>query len=93
MDQDDRILDGILLCENPDSGWGKSKDIAAAAELLGQQSAWIPDPAAAVSSKGTTLTRTICRDETVPPAQGPENWYITANSSATPGKPNNPKRY
>jgi hypothetical protein len=95
MDQDDRVLDGILLCENPDSGWGKSKekDIAAAAELLGLQSAWIPDPAGAVCTNGTTNTRTICRAQSASPAQGPENWYITATSGATPGKPNSTKRY
>jgi predicted thioesterase len=93
MDQDDRVLDGILLCDNPDAGWGNKKDIAAAVELLGLQSAWIPNPAGAVYTNGTTNTRTISRDESTTPAQGPENWYITATSGATPGKPNNPKRY
>jgi hypothetical protein len=51
-------------------------------------------PADAIRSTGTTLTRTICRDETVKENSGTAvEWYITANSSATPGKPNNPKRY
>jgi len=87
----------------------KDKDIAAAAEFLGRKGAWLkpgesspspgggaaftPVPADAVSTAGTTLTRTICRDESIPPLPGAGNWYITATSNATPGKPNSTKRY
>ena len=111
MDQDDRIIDAVLLCENPKE-WGKNNS-AAAAEFLGRNGAWlpptasgtaadgaegeegtfIPDYASAVNTAGTTLTRTICRDENLPPRPRIDNWYITANSGATPGKPNSVKRY
>ena len=97
MDQDDRILDAVLLCENPQE-WGKNNS-AAAAELLGRQGAWLSKsggalgPEDAITTAGTTATRTICRDESLPPATGSGNWYICAASSATPGKVNNPKRY
>ena len=91
MDQDDRIIDAIVLCEKS-TEWGKNNS-AAAAEFLGENGAWPADPASAVSSAGTANTRTICRDENLAPAPRAENWYITATSSATPGKPNSPKRY
>ena len=91
MDQDDRIIDAVLFCENS-TEWGKNNS-AAAAEFLAENEAWLPDPANAVSTAGTTATRTICRDESIPPARRSANWYVSATSSATPGKPNNPKRY
>jgi len=107
MDQDDRIIDAVLLCENS-TEWGKNNS-KAAAEFLGQnggwlppdgenegidgEGGWIPGPAAAVNTTGTTATRTICRDESIPAGPRKNNWYITATSSDTAGKPNNPKRY
>ena len=99
LDQDSRIVDSVLLSESADPWWGKDY-LAEAAELLYKGDAWksadgkICSPADAVISGGTTVTRTICRDETLTRNSGTAaDWYITANSSATPGKPNNPKRY
>jgi hypothetical protein len=103
MDQDDRILDAVLLSESAAGNWANDK-IAEAAKFLGKEKAWlpaggeagegwIPGPSDALISAGTTVTRTICRDENIPPEKRAGNWYITATSSATPGKPNNPKRY
>jgi hypothetical protein len=99
LDQDNRVVDSVLLSESGDPWWGKDY-FADAAEFLFKAGAWessdgkICSPADAVSSSGTTLTRTICRDETLKQSSGTAaDWYITANSSATPGKPNNPKRY
>jgi hypothetical protein len=97
-DQDDRILDAILFSEAPDPWW-KDDALAQAAELLEGQGAWsgpaggIPGPAEAVSSRDTTATRTICRDESLPDSHGAGDWYITAASNATPGKPNSTRRY
>jgi hypothetical protein len=93
MDQDDKIIDALVLCEKP-TDWGKNNSTAAA-EFLGRNGAWFPsvDPAAAVISSGTTNTRTICRDETIPHSLRADNWYIAATSNATPGKPNSSKRY
>jgi len=99
LDQDDGVVDSVLLSESADPWWNKDY-FAEAAEFLFKAGAWesqdgnICNPVDAVSSSGTTLTRTICRDETLKQSSGTAaDWYITANSSATPGKPNNPKRY
>ena len=85
-----------------------SKTFASAAEFLGSRKAWFPSESpsgdaageasvpglgSAAVTLGTTNTRTLCRDETIAPARRAANWYITATSSATPGLPNNPKRY
>jgi hypothetical protein len=99
LDQDDRVVDAVMLSENADPWWNKDY-FAEAAEFLYNASAWkspdnkICDPSNAVQSAGTTVTRTICRDESLVKDSGTAtDWYITANSSASPGKPNNPKRY
>jgi len=101
MDQDNKIIDAVLLSESQDAKW--SDKITEAANLLGKGKAWLPSsgnsaewspgPSDAVITAGTTLTRTICRDDTLSPKPCAGSWYITANSSATPGKENNPKRY
>jgi len=101
MDQDDRIIDAVLLCENP-ADWGRNNS-AAAAEFLarngawlpadGESAGWIPGPADAVAARGTTATRTICRDESIPPAPRAGNWYIAATGNATPGRENNTRRH
>jgi hypothetical protein len=99
LDQDDSVVDAVMLSENADPWWNKDY-FAEAAEFLYNAAAWkspddkICDPSKAVQSTGTTLTRTICRDESLGKNSGTAaDWYITANSSASPGKPNNPKRY
>jgi hypothetical protein len=93
MDQDDRIIDAVILCENSNE-WGKYNSIEAA-EFLGGKGAWLPsaDIANAVNTTGTTNTRTICRDQAIPHSPQADNWYITANSGVTLGEQNNPKRY
>jgi hypothetical protein len=59
LDQDDRILDAVLLSELTDVWWAK-ESLAAAAEFLHEQGAWIPgDPPAgseAVPSGGSNGT-------------------------------------
>jgi hypothetical protein len=99
LDQDDRVVDAVMLSENADPWWNKDY-FAEAAEFLYNAAAWkspdnkICDPSKAVQSTGTTVTRTICRDESLEKNSGTAaDWYITANSCASPGKPNNPKRY
>ena len=110
VDQDDRIIDALLLSENPGVVWA-NQNIAVAAELFGREkawlppgdaesgansganSAWIPGPSDAVISAGTTATRTINCDESLAPAPRAGNWYITATSGNTPGRPNDPRRH
>jgi len=99
LDQDDRVVDAVMLSEAADPWWNKDY-FAEAAGFLFEAGAWkSPDgkictPANAIQSTGTTVTRTICRDETLGiNSRTAADWYITANSSATPGSQNNPKRY
>ncbi|MDR0568075.1 MAG: hypothetical protein LBG87_02585 [Spirochaetaceae bacterium] len=98
MDQNDKTLDAVVLSEDPDS-WGAKQDVAKAAEFLSAQGAWQSAsrnalaPRDAVPSKNATATRSICRDERASDNNRASNWYITASSGATPGKPNTQKRY
>jgi len=104
MDQDGRIIDAVLLSERADVMWS-SENIAQAAAFLARNNAWnaadgrktdegwVPSPIDAVRTAGTTATRTICRDESIPPEQRAGNWYITATSGASAGKANNPRRH
>jgi hypothetical protein len=99
LDQDDSVVDAVMLSESADPWWNKDY-FAEAAEFLFNAAAWkspdnkICDPSKAVQSARTTLTRTICRDEELGKNSGTAiDWYITANSNATPGKPNSVKKY
>jgi len=98
LDQDDKVIDAVMLSENPDTWWTKDY-FAEAAEFLFNSGAWkspaggVCSPADAVASGKTTNTRTICRDETVENSGTAKDWYITDTSNATPGKPNSTKRY
>jgi len=99
LDQDDHVVDAVMLSEKADSWWTKDY-FAEAAEFLFKTGAWkspvekVCSPTDAVSSGDTSPTRTICRDEKLNANSGTAaDWYITANSSATPGTTNNPKRY
>jgi hypothetical protein len=98
LDQDDKALAAVMISDNAASWWAKDY-LAEAAELLFMQGAWksadgkIGGPANAASAAGTTATRTICRDETANSNNTADGWYITDTSKATPGKPNDPKRY
>jgi hypothetical protein len=98
LDQDDKVIDAVILSEKPDVWWTKDY-FAEAAEFLYSSGAWktedggICSPRDAFNTTGSTATRTICRDETVENSRSAKDWYITNTSCATPGKPNNPKRY
>jgi len=98
LEQDDKVLDAVMISEKPDPLWSKNY-FTDAAGFLFSKGAWkspagtVCSPADAVISSATTLTRSICRDEKVENTHTAADWYITANSGATPGKENNPKRY
>jgi hypothetical protein len=98
LDQDDKALDCVMISETQDSWWNKEY-FADAAQMLFEQGIWktanglICAPVNSVQSAGTTATRTICRDENTVNSHTASDWYIAATSCATPGKPNNPKRY
>jgi hypothetical protein len=88
-DQDDQVIDAVMLNENQEASWSK-ENLIVAAELLENNNAWLEN---AVHSQYATATRTICRDESFSDGNTANDWYITATSSATPGAPNNTKRY
>jgi hypothetical protein len=98
LDQDDNVLDAVMISATPDAWWNRDY-FAEAATFLFEKGAWkspegkIGSPADAVNSNTTTGTRTICRDETKENTNTAADWYITATSGATPGKPNNPRRH
>jgi hypothetical protein len=100
LDQDDKVIDAVMISESADAPWDKDY-LAEAADFLFQQDAWksaggkISEPVNAVSSSNikTAITRSISRDETVKDSNTAADWYVTANSGATPGEPNNPKRF
>jgi hypothetical protein len=97
LDQDDNALAAVMISGNAASWWAKDY-LAEAAEFLFKQGAWksadgkICGPADAVSTANTTTTRTMSRDETMENTNTAADWYVTASSGATPGKPNNLKR-
>jgi hypothetical protein len=98
LDQDDKVLASAMIAEKPDPVWAK-KHLEEAANFLFTKDAWKSAdgkacrPSDAVSSAGTTATRTICRNEKKANTNAAADWYITATSGLTPGKPNNEKRY
>jgi hypothetical protein len=93
LDQDDRVLDAVMICEKPDVSWSKDY-FTQAAEFLFSGNAWksadgeICIPAEAVISTGITATRSISRKENADDTNTAADWYITASGKMTPGKPN-----
>jgi hypothetical protein len=100
LDQDDRVIDAVMLSENPDPWWNKEY-LVEAADFLFRQGAWtspegkIPGPADALISANikTAMTRSISRDESVEDHNGAADWYVTATGGISPGKPNKPARF
>jgi hypothetical protein len=101
LDQDDRIIDALLIAEGS-SDWSKNKNLSKAAEFAAKQGAWLnkdgeqvktPDHTDAVVSKGTTKTRTLCRNETKADSNTLADWYICKASNATPGGENSTELY
>jgi hypothetical protein len=98
MNQDGQVLSAVMIAEHPDSSWNRDH-FTAAAEFLFKQGAWksptgeVSTPQDAVSSSKTTVTRSISRDETVENTKTAADWFVTANSGATPGLPNSTARF
>jgi hypothetical protein len=94
MDQDDKIIDGVLL-KTEKYAW--KEEVATAAKIMVSQGAWkaakeLPGPEDAVNTSNATATRTINRSGSAD-SNSAADWYITVTSGATPGKVNNPGRY
>jgi hypothetical protein len=84
MDQDDRILDGILMCEKADA-W--KNDIVSAAEMLAKQGVWNGSGAdsAVPTATVTTPNRTIKRKNT-PNSGGAADWEIVSSTGKKTAK-------
>ena len=100
LDQDDNVIDAVMLAESMDPWWNKDY-LAAAANFVYEKGAWksadgkVPGPKDAVDSFNikTAMTRSLSRDETAADTNTAADWYITATSGITLGKPNNPARF
>jgi hypothetical protein len=100
LDQDGRALDAVLLSETADAAWTKDT-LSRAATVFEEGLFWKKKtgetgpllPADAADSRGTTATRTICRDEAVADSDTRADWYVTVTGGATPGAPNSTDRY
>ena len=96
MDENGRVLDAVMITDMPNSEW--NSQFAEAAAFLFSHGAWksttgtSPGPADAVDSSGIgqAMTRSISRTETKENTHTAADWYVTPNSGATPGRPNNP---
>jgi hypothetical protein len=98
-DKEGFCLDAVMFAEYSET-WKDKVFFTEASAFLFAQGAWkseaetVSGPQDAVNTnKTTTTTRTICRDETTANSHTASDWYITATSGATPGRPNNPNRY
>ena len=100
MDLDDQVLAAVMISENPGASWSHAH-FSAAAELLFAQGAWTspsggagtPNDAVSSADIRTSTTRSISRDETVDDTRTAADWYVTANSGATPGFENDTRRF
>jgi hypothetical protein len=84
VDQDDTVLDAVMFRAESDK-WAKNADFAKAAALLARQGAWEGEP---FDNTGTTLTKTICRNETTADSNTAADWYVAPSSGHTPGRAN-----
>ncbi|MDR1909230.1 MAG: hypothetical protein LBQ35_04885 [Spirochaetaceae bacterium] len=98
VDQDDRVLDALIFCDDS-SGWWKDEKMAQAAEFLAAADAWtgseggMSGPADAASSAGVTATRTLNRRPDYPDSNTASDWYVTVTSGNSPGQGNNENVY
>lgn len=95
MDPKENVLDAVMLSDNHNAEW-RRVFLAEAARFLFEKGAWsspegeVSRPLDAVNTSGigTSLTRSVSRDETAENAGNATNWYITSVGGATPGLPN-----
>jgi hypothetical protein len=98
LDQDDRVIDAVMMSENPDPWWAK-EHFAAAAEMLKEKGAWaapdsgVPGPQDAVitAAINTAMTKSISRNEAAADTNTAADWFITAKDGISPGRKNSVK--
>jgi hypothetical protein len=99
VDQDDKIIDGVVLSGDPGKEWSEKTDkgLFAAAALFAEQGAWYTaeggevmpssDNAVNCGPINTSVTKSISRYENRK-GNTAADWYLS--SAATPGAPNKP---
>ncbi len=93
---DDSYLDGVLYCESTRQDWAKpyQKELAAA---LFNKNIWAGDIgcSSVVKSDNMTSTQTLCRQNISEYCgiSSKSDFFVTAKSSASPGKPNSNTPY
>jgi len=107
MDKDDNILDAVMFAENTIPKNSVTPFFAAAEYLFSKGAeggefprAWmspngtLPGHEDAVKSSllGSSLTRSISRDESTPDTNTAADWYVTATGGYSPGKKNSTDR-
>jgi len=97
QDEYGRFIDAVVMNSNPKATWGIDQShFAEIIEILFNAGMWksadgqMPTPFDAVftSTMSTTITRSVSRYEKKENTHTVDNWYLTANGSATPGLPN-----
>jgi hypothetical protein len=92
LDQDDRIIDGVVLTSNPEKTNWASEDLREAAALFAAQDAWLPQPLPAAAldcgSIKTATTKSISRQEDREDSNSSGDYYLTQSGNASPGRPN-----
>jgi hypothetical protein len=94
LDQDGRIVDGVVLTDDKDKADWASDDLRKAAALFDAQEAWLPQasPAAALDCKniGTSFTKSISRHNNREDYNSAGDYYVTESKNVSPGEQNKP---
>jgi len=99
MDQNDNVLDAVMFAEDTIPARSLAP-FNAALEFLYTHGVWTAaggtkpghEDAVKSSSIGSSFTRSISRDETVPNSNTAADWYVTGNSGKSPGEKNDTRR-
>jgi hypothetical protein len=94
LDQDGRIIDGVVLTDDKDKAGWATEDLRKAAALFDAQEAWLPQasPAAALDCQSikTSYTKSISRYNNREDTNSAGDFYLTNGGGASPGEPNKP---
>jgi hypothetical protein len=92
LDQDDRIIDGVAITDNPEKPDWASDSLKKAAALFAAQDAWLPQPtpAAALNCKSikVAITKSISRHQDQEDSNSSGDYYLADAGKASPGEPN-----
>lgn len=94
MDQGNRVLDAVMIAENPDSVWpnGSGNDwFSETGKFLLNESAWKSDAVKFSGIKSGSISKSVSRDETAEDTNTEADWYVTITTvGMSPGDKNKP---